>query len=210
MKTLKYLKSETTHYTPAQNASWALALIDRKNGTAQSKEVDNEHADTYKGKIFTKCREVFSKYISDNTKSILFYSTTENLAARISDLLTKVETKLKIPAATRSQVFATANPNITAIRAAQFWRADKLTWQMLTLFVKAGLCHEIDQTVNQTIEKFDLIKHCLPFVKLYLSGYTKFSNVVMGKWQNNHSYGPIAFFCGSSKEQILEANHLTK
>lgn len=185
----------------------ALAWIDKKKKSAESRDTEDKIFDRYLGRMFFSCLESWSNVFQENCKSILFCA--ENHTSKLAEFLEKVETKLKIPAANRSQVFQTNNEKISAIRTSKFW-LEGMRLKVFPLFIRASIYYESGGSINDAINKYPLAKKCLPFFDLFLSGYVNFDEEILETWKTDFHHGIIFSFQNKTKEQIIDSELLTK
>ncbi len=226
MKALKTLIYTENSKYQAGNRQIALAWIDSKNGTAESRESENE--DYKKYGTFRNCLEEVGRFFEEDCKSIVYCVTKEQLVL-VRKFIELVETKLKINIKEKSLIFETNSANIAAIRVSPFWMDCPLKRRVFLIFLRAGLYYKDtykDDVINQTITAYyeskygdylsssageagkekitNTIKNVTKGLEIFLDGYTEFSEDCLTVLANNFHTGFVNQFKEKLPEQIKD------
>lgn len=209
LKVLEYRPCSVSQY-PATNGYFALALIDRKEGYAETRvSKDEKLQNRYYGKVFFKCREEFGNVFLADCKSIAYVHNAA-FTPVIRDFMSQVEDKLNISAKEKSLFFETSNEKISAIRVSPFWLNCPMRRQAFTLFLRAGLNHKLEVDIQEAINQYPFSKGILPFFELFLEGYSVFGEKTVKKLEADMHHGVVFNFKNVLREHIIEGKLLLK
>lgn len=118
------------------------------------------------------CREVLAEREIQPGEYVGFFlpklSEKLNLFMKFWD---EIENLLKLPE--KSEIYPTNNKDAIIFKINSFWGSSRTRRQFFSLFLRAGaVFHKENNTIEQTLEAYNLAKLILPACKYFLAGNT--------------------------------------
>jgi hypothetical protein len=208
IKKLKLIKNWTydpgDKYSLTDDGRFALAKINVKLGECTSRITNDEQMANKYGTFF-RCREEFHNVWQDKMQSLL-YCHNDGLTNNIADFIDKIENLLKIK--NKSKIFSTDRGTISAIKVSPWWSDQSedchMKRQVFSLLLRWGRNHKIGNNVFETILNEKYGKEMMNFMRLFISGYTVFSDESLAISKEEMHSGIVFQFSHKSEEEIKQ------
>jgi len=179
----------------------ALAKINRLKGECTSRKSSDETL-ANKYDTWAHCLEEHGNVWGEKMHSLL-YAHAGNLTANIADFINQIETLLDIHP--RTKLYLTTRTTISAVRVSPWWvdsEDGKMKRALFGILLRWGRNHVVGGDIFETMNKSKYGPQLMNFMRLFLDGYTKFSEASVRTLQSEMHSGPFTQFGNKTEDEI--------